>query len=48
MYLLTFRIPGRFVINLIAYQPGAENTKSALRELAAHTLAEFNLTGEID
>ena len=48
MYLLTFRIPGRIVINLVAYQPGAENTKSALRELAAHTLAEFNLTGEID
>jgi hypothetical protein len=48
MYLLTFRIPGRIVINLVAYQPGAENTKPALRELAARTLAEFNLTGEID
>ena len=48
MYLLTFRIPGRIIINLVAYQPGAENTKPALRELAAHTLAEFNVTGEID
>jgi hypothetical protein len=48
MYLLTFRIPGRIVINLVAYQPGLENTKPALRELAARTLAEFNLTGEID
>jgi hypothetical protein len=48
MYLLTFRIPGMIVINLVAYQPGFENTKPALRELAARTLAEFNLTGEID
>ncbi|ORW10797.1 hypothetical protein [Mycobacterium kyorinense] len=30
-----------------AYQPGAENTKPALRELAARTLAEFDLTGTI-
>ena len=48
MYLLTFRIPGMIAINLVAYQPGAENTKPALRELAARTLAEFDLTGEID
>ena len=38
----------RSVISVGAYQPGAENTKPALRELAAHTLAEFDLTGEID
>ena len=48
MYLLTFPIPGRMVINLVAYQPGAENTKPALRALAARALAEFGLTGEID
>jgi hypothetical protein len=48
MYLLSFRIPGKMIINVLAYQPGAENTKPALRELAARTLAEFNLTGEID
>jgi hypothetical protein len=35
-----------FTVN--AYQPGAENTKPALRELAARTLSEFGLTGEID
>jgi hypothetical protein len=35
-------------ISVGAYQPGAENTKPALRELAARTLAEFDLTGEID
>jgi hypothetical protein len=48
LYLLSLRDGDRISINVLAYQPGAENTKSALRELAAHTLAEFNLTGEID
>jgi hypothetical protein len=50
MQLLSFRLPplGKIFIHLIAYQPGAENTKSALRELAARTLAEFELTGQID
>ncbi|MGH3636875.1 MAG: hypothetical protein ACRDTS_22880, partial [Mycobacterium sp.] len=48
MNLLSLRIPGRIVITVLAYQPGAENTKPALRELVAHTLAEFDLTGEID
>jgi hypothetical protein len=31
-----------------AYHPGSITTKSALRELAVRTLAEFGLTGEID
>jgi hypothetical protein len=35
-----------FTVN--AYQPGAENTKTALRNLAARLLAEFGLTGEIE
>jgi hypothetical protein len=48
MYLLSLRIGGKVAISVRAYQPGAENTKPALRELAARTLAEFNLTGEID
>jgi hypothetical protein len=48
MYVLSLRIPGRMVVTLLAYQPGAENTKTALRELAARTLAEFELTGVID
>ena len=48
MQLLSFRIPGRVVIHVLAYQPGAENTKPALRELAARALAEFDLTGQID
>ena len=48
MHLLSFRIPGRIVIHVLAYQPGAENTKPALREMAARVLAEFDLTGQIE
>ncbi|WP_246216608.1 hypothetical protein [Mycobacterium botniense] len=48
MYLLSLRIGGKISITVRAYQPGAENTKTALRELAARTLAEFDLTGKID
>jgi hypothetical protein len=35
-----------FTVN--AYLPGAENTKTALRNLAARLLDEFGLTGEIE
>jgi hypothetical protein len=42
------RICGKMSISIIAYQPGAENSKRHLRELAADTLAEFGLTGVID
>ena len=48
MALQSWRIGGKICITVDAYQPGAENTKPALRELAARTLAEFDLTGEID
>jgi hypothetical protein len=48
MRLQSGRINGKIGITVVAYQPGATNTKPALRELAAHTLAEFELTGEID
>jgi hypothetical protein len=46
--LQSYRIGDKVGITIEAYQPGAENTKSALCELAARTLAEFDLTGEID
>jgi hypothetical protein len=39
---------GKIFISVVAYQPGAENTKPALRELAARTLAEFELAGTVD
>jgi hypothetical protein len=42
------RIAGKVSIAVNAYQPGANNSKAELRELAARTLAEFDLTGVID
>ncbi len=42
------RIVGKMSISIVAYQPGGKNSKPHLREVAAHTLAEFNLTGVID
>jgi hypothetical protein len=50
MQLLSFRLPvrGKIFVHVLAYQPGAENTKPALRALVAQTLAEFDLTGEVD
>jgi len=46
--VLAGRIGGRISITVVAYRPGADNTKARLRELAAGTLAEFDLTGVID
>lgn len=48
MTVQSSRLPDRIVINVGAYQPRAENTKPALRVLAALTLAEFDLAGSID
>ncbi|MFI5511713.1 hypothetical protein ACIA48_30005 [Mycobacterium sp. NPDC051804] len=48
MILQSLRIPGSFIISVDAYQPGAENTKAALRVLAERTLAGFGLTGRIE
>ncbi|UUO01974.1 hypothetical protein M4D79_27725 [Mycolicibacterium novocastrense] len=47
MTLQSSRLPDSFVMSVNAYQPGFENTRSALRELAADALAEFGLTGEV-
>jgi hypothetical protein len=38
---------GRVTVNIVGYQPGESNTKAALRDLVARTLADFGLTGEI-
>ena len=42
------RIVGKMSISIVAYEPGGQNTKPHLRELAERTLAEFDLTGRID
>ncbi|MEE2854728.1 MAG: hypothetical protein VX424_18980 [Actinomycetota bacterium] len=47
MTVQSWRLHDRIVISVGAYQPGADNTKLAMRELAARTLDEFNLTGDI-
>lgn len=46
--VLAGRIGGKISITVVAYQPGKENSKRALRELAASALAEFGLTGVIE
>jgi len=48
MILQSWRIRDTIRISVNAYQPGTENTRAALRELAAHTLGEFGLAGEIE
>lgn len=48
LVLVAGRINGKISIAVVAYQPGGENSKARLRELAALTLAEFELTGVID
>ncbi|MGV0853562.1 hypothetical protein [Mycolicibacterium phlei] len=46
--VLTGRICGKMSVTIVAYRPGARNTKAELRELVAGVLAEFDLTGVID
>ena len=47
LVLVAGRIAGKISIGIVAYQPGSENSKPSLRELAAQTLADFDLKGEI-
>ncbi|MGV0742789.1 hypothetical protein [Mycolicibacterium sp. XJ870] len=47
MIVLSGRINGNIFISVGAYQPDAQNTKDALRAVAADTLADFSLSGEI-
>jgi hypothetical protein len=46
--VLAGRIGGKISVTVVAYQPGTENSKDNLRQLAAGTLAEFGLTGVIE
>ncbi|OBH02081.1 hypothetical protein A5696_12645 [Mycobacterium sp. E2699] len=50
LQVLSFSSPGlgKVCIHVVTYQPGVVTTKPALRELAQRTLAEFELTGQID
>ncbi|WP_102417832.1 hypothetical protein [Mycobacterium sp. 4858] len=46
--MVSGRIGGRVFITVVAYQLDGKHSKGELRELAAHTLSEFGLTGVID
>jgi hypothetical protein len=48
LVVVSGRINGKISISVEAYTLGAENSRQALRELAAHTLGEFGLSGVID
>ena len=48
MFILSGRINGKIFISIGSYQPGAVNTKPALREFAQATLDDFKLTGVIE
>lgn len=45
--LISGRIEGVVTTTVIGYQPGADNTRDALRGLVAQTLEEFNLSATI-
>lgn len=47
LFLASGRIGGKIFITAVAYQLGDKNSNRDLRELASHTLAEFDLTGVI-
>ena len=48
LYVGSGRIVGKVFLTVAAYQPDRKNSKSDLRQLAARTLAEFELVGAID
>lgn len=48
LVLVSSRVGGKVSIGITGYQAGEENSKARLTELTAKTLAEFDLTGEID
>jgi hypothetical protein len=48
LYVASGRIVDKVFLTVAAYQPDRKNSKSDLRQLAARTLAEFELAGAID
>jgi hypothetical protein len=42
------RVAGRVLMSVVAYHPGWDNTKEALRELVAQTMSDFDLNGRIE
>lgn len=48
LVVVSGRINGRLSISVEAYELGAENSKERLRRIAAETLEEFGISGEVD
>lgn len=46
--VVALRLNGKIAISVVAYKPGAENTKPWLRDLITATLAEFGLSGHVE
>ncbi|AHC25543.1 MULTISPECIES: WS/DGAT/MGAT family O-acyltransferase [Mycobacteriaceae] len=45
LVVVSGRLNGKVIIGIVAYEAGAENSKSRLRTLTTEALAEFDLTG---
>lgn len=46
--VIAARVGSKQSLAVIGYQPGAENTKTRLREIVAETLAEFGIAGALE
>ncbi len=47
LVMVSGRMNGKISISVVGYQPGADNSKDWLRELATQVLSEFDLTGVV-
>jgi hypothetical protein len=48
MTVAAARLGGKVILPVMSYQPGADNSRTRLREVMAQTLAEFDLSGAIE
>lgn len=46
--VMAARVDGRVLMSVVAFHPGWDNSKTALRELVSRTLSDFGLNGRID
>ncbi|NTY59012.1 hypothetical protein [Mycolicibacterium sphagni] len=48
MTVASMRLGGKVILPVMSYIPGADNSRTRLREVMAQTLAEFDLSGAIE
>jgi len=46
--VMASRVAGRVLMSVVAFHPGWDNNKDALRELVCRTLSDFGLNGRIE